>query len=190
MHLFNKKNTILFSTMFAATIDFACADVNFGVEPVLGRAKQYEEGGTILTAWGNSSLYGMRFVSEFNRYLRADVGYLDFGEVRKGQAEVQASSVQIGVVGILPLSKWVSLTARSGINLSNGRFSYLSFNNQPVNESDASGSDPFFGLGVSVNISDMTSINVGYDYNELKWEEYENVVESISIGWLWRFGAL
>lgn len=189
MYSFVRKIMTFLLAIPSLTVDLAFADVNYGVEAIVGRAKQYEEGGTILTAWGNSSLYGLRFVSEFNRFVRADIGYIDFGDVRKNQADVEASTVQIGIVGSLPIAGRVSLTAKSGINLSSGSFSYLSYNNQPVHEGNASGSDPFFGLGISINLSKAGALSIGYDYNEMKWDDYENVVEYVSVGWLWKFGG-
>jgi hypothetical protein len=189
MFSFVRKSMAFLLAMPSLTVDLAFADVNYGVEAVVGRAKQYAESGTILTASGNSNLYGLRFVSEFNRYLRADIGYIDFGEARQSQAKVQASTVQIGLVGALPITGGVSLTAKSGINLSSGSFSYLSYNNEPVYEDDASGSDPFFGLGISISLSKSTALSIGYDYNEMKWDDYENVVEYASVGWLWKFGG-
>lgn len=45
------------------------------------------------------------------------------------------------------------------------------------------------GLGPLVNFSDFAAVSVGYDYNELKWKDYENVAENVTVGWLWRFGG-
>jgi OmpA-OmpF porin, OOP family len=101
---------------------------------------------------------------DFNEYWSAELGYTSFGTVfdsNEGSLQVtqKSNAITLSALGTVPLGEWFGVY---------GRFGYARYdtNNSGMVESvaidDESGYTPFWGAGVSVNLSEEFSLRLEY----------------------------
>lgn len=186
-HSMYKFISVLTLTLTLATSPcFARGDIRYDAGLLIGRAKQYDESGSILTAWGDSTSFGARLSARFNKYVSADTSYFNNGSIENSHAKVKSSSFQIGLTGTIPMGNIVALNGSFGQSFSSGRYSYTSYTGESIDRS-GSGSDPYFAIGISLNIDERYLLYIERSYNEMKWSDYENVTENTALGVAWRF---
>ncbi len=137
----------------------------------------------ISPAWGASGGY------QFNRFFGARFGFVDFqtfddlldvGDIEDApDIDIDLEGWMMGVDAYLPLSRWMSLAARAGYMDWQSR---LKVGDLGLEESD-SGTDPFFGGGMEMNVGD----NVGLDLSYTRFDVDGSNVDYASVGVRLRF---
>jgi Outer membrane protein beta-barrel domain len=134
---------------------------------------------------------------EFNRYLAVELGFLNGGtaiddyyddtlvpgSILYVSEEVESTSIHASVIGSWPINDDVSVYGRLGIQ------SWESTLRAEINGAtvfgpqDDSGADPFYGLGVALNV-DSGQLRLEYDMTKIN----DFNVGYVSLGVVWRFG--
>lgn len=101
---------------------------------------------------------------DFNQYFTAELGYTSFGTVfdsSEGSLSVtqKSNAITLSVLGTVPLGEWFGLYGRAG-------YAHYDTNNSGFVESvaidDEDGYTPFWGAGVSVNLTEEFSLRLEY----------------------------
>ena len=103
----------------------------------------------------------------FTSHFGVEVSYLDLGTFRETidvggipvPVSVSADGFSLAGVGTIPLSERFSAKARIGFFFHDGESSTAG-----LTENDPSEANPFVGLGLAYEISDLVDVNVGVDY--------------------------
>ncbi|WP_342316842.1 outer membrane beta-barrel protein [Lysobacter sp. FW306-1B-D06B] len=155
-----KKNKLL-STALVAVIASAAAfgaqaaDKGFYAGAGVGQSfvdeGAYDDEDTAFSVFGGY---------QFNRYFGLEGGYADFGklEPRGAGPELEASSVYLTAVGTLPITDKFSAYAKAGIQ----RWDLDTAIPSVVGNSDDSGTDPTYGLGVQYRFTDHVALRGEY----------------------------
>jgi OOP family OmpA-OmpF porin len=101
---------------------------------------------------------------QFNKYLGAEVGYVDFGKfaVTSSTGDLSATAYTLAGVGTLPLNESFALFGKVGM------WSWKSKSSAPNIEGD-SGSDVFYGAGARYNLNKNWGLTLEveqYDSND------------------------
>lgn len=133
-------------------------------------------------------LYGVRAGFQFTDYIAIESSYSEFGEgkdtfVNDSGANISESldiaAVRVGVKGILPLTNYLSLNARVGrasweIEVQ----SQNSSSSTGAAESNASGEDFYYGVGVEYNLG--SNFYTGLEYSVTKFEWGGRIINNLS----------
>ncbi|MBU8975804.1 outer membrane beta-barrel protein [Lysobacter sp. MMG2] len=161
-----KKNKLL-STALVAVIASAAAfgaqaaDKGFYAGAGVGQSfvdeGAYDDEDTAFSVFGGY---------QFNRYFGLEGGYADFGklEPRGAGPELEASSVYLTAVGTLPITDKFSAYAKAGIQ----RWDLDTAIPSVVGNSDDSGTDPTYGLGVQYRFTDHVALRGEYSRFEIE----------------------
>lgn len=161
-----KKNKLL-STALVAVIASAAAfgaqaaDKGFYAGAGVGQSfvdeGAYDDEDTAFSVFGGY---------QFNRYFGLEGGYADFGklESRGAGPELEASSVYLTAVGTLPITDKFSAYAKAGIQ----RWDLDTAIPSVVGNSDDSGTDPTYGLGVQYRFTDHVALRGEYSRFEIE----------------------
>lgn len=103
---------------------------------------------------------------QFNRYFGLEGGYADFGklEPRGAGPELEANSVYLTAVGTLPITDKFSAYAKAGFQ----RWDLDRAIPSVVGNSDDSGTDPTYGLGVQYRFTDHVALRGEYSRFEIE----------------------
>ncbi|MGO4222834.1 outer membrane beta-barrel protein [Lysobacter sp. TAF61] len=103
---------------------------------------------------------------QFNRYFGLEAGYADFGklEPRGNGADLEASSVYLTAVGTVPITDSFSAYAKAGFQ----RWDLDSAIPSVVGNSDDSGTDPTYGVGVQYKFTDHVALRGEYSRFEVE----------------------
>lgn len=198
----NTSKAALWSLALITASGSSLAAVEWQAEVLLGRAKQYATSRQLLTTpHGQDVSYGLRLGGYFFRHLGVDVTYFGYGAIDNStlnsyyyeqNTKVQSTAVQIGIVGELPIGERLLLKGRVGQSFSKSKLEFFDADKIPGQFSrTASGQDPFLSIGTALKVQDNMWISLEYNYSELKHSvmgmDYENAVENLSLGWIWRF---
>lgn len=129
----------------------------FGIGQALVDERGYDDEDTAFTALGGY---------QFNRYFALEAGYADLGEIEPeltGRA-LEASSLYFTAVGIVPFSNRFSGYAKAGIQ----RWDLDAALPGLTGTSDDSGSDPVYGLGLQVRLTDAFALRGEYSRFEIE----------------------
>lgn len=103
---------------------------------------------------------------QFNRYFGLEAGYADFGklEPRGNGADLEASSVYLTAVGTVPITDKFSAYGKAGFQ----RWDLDSAIPSVVGNSDDSGTDPTYGVGVQYKFTDHVALRGEYSRFEVE----------------------
>ncbi|HEY5803808.1 MAG TPA: outer membrane beta-barrel protein [Lysobacter sp.] len=103
---------------------------------------------------------------QFNRYFGLEAGYADFGklEPRGNGAELEASSVYLTAVGTVPITDKFSVYGKAGFQ----RWDLDTAIPSVVGNTDDSGSDPTYGVGVQYAFTDHIALRGEYSRFEIE----------------------
>jgi hypothetical protein len=127
--------------------------------------------------------FGLQIGYRFNRYLAAEVGYVDLGEALyeaimtvddgveifpvEASFRIKSNGPTAAVLGMLPLGERFDAHARAGVYFADtqlrGRLRDIEFDQNVVHEQAKAGeTEFFFGVGGAWNINDTYSLRVEY----------------------------
>ncbi len=103
---------------------------------------------------------------QFNRYFGLEAGYADFGklEPRGNGPELEASSVYLTAVGTVPITDNFSAYAKAGFQ----RWDIDTVIPSVVGNTDDSGTDPTYGVGVQYRFTDHVALRGEYSRFEIE----------------------
>jgi hypothetical protein len=132
---------------------------------------------------------------EFNRYVAVEIGFLNGGTaiddyyydsspttITYESDEVESTSVHASVLGSWPINDSVSVFGRLGLQSWESTMR-VELDGVTAWTQDDSGQDPFYGLGVALNV-DSGQLRLEYDMTKIN----DFNVAYISLGVVWRFG--
>lgn len=177
--------------------DFFFDDVG---APLLSRSSTLED---------SDSAWSLLFGYQFSPYFAVEGGYVDFGAypyALTGTAAVTSGTVPAGlgfefetkgfpvaVVGVLPLGYLFELQGRGGIFFSDtdATFSASLANDSITDKVNGTGTELFYGVGLSMNLGDTWSIRAD-------WQQFKDVgdedlttetdIDLISLSLIYRLG--
>lgn len=103
---------------------------------------------------------------QFNRYFGLEAGYADFGklEPRGNGRDLEASSVYLTAVGTVPITDKFSAYGKAGFQ----RWDLDAAIPSVVGNSDDSGTDPTYGVGVQYRFTDHIALRGEYSRFEIE----------------------
>ena len=126
----------------------------------------------------HSSSYGIRGSYQPFRHFALELGYQSYGKFSGGgnfpDLILDADSINVGVKGILPLSRGYSLSAGLGLAhwdvdaSSSSAPSDYGVNNDP-NRMDDQGNDPYYTLSANYQINEKVVVGLNYSVVTMKW---------------------
>lgn len=148
---------------------------DYAIEGFLGKSDQSNSVEGFQTLSGSDSSKGLRGVFAINQVIDLEIGYTDFGKAEDSGLDefgdlitdtLDTTAVQVGIKGSIPLGRKVYLTGRAGVALweLDYRQTDSAFPGDAYTDSDE-GTDPYFGVGLKVNLED--NIYLGVDYSSL-----------------------
>ena len=151
--------------------------IGSGFQPYIGVAvgsANYDEAGgddMSLSLFGGLAL---------NEVLSLELSWNDFGDGGDSRASAEASSLGLAIVGNLPFGSEVTGFARLGLN----RWS------MDVENSDDSGTDLFFGLGIDYTIAGRSAVRFAIDVYpmdaEFSGDSYDEQLNVFNVGFIYR----
>ena len=105
-------------------------------------------------------IFGFRF----NPVISAEGQYVDFGDAVDGPLNVEATGWTAGLVLNLPINDFISPYAKGGMMFWDAKASVDGFGGGSVKDD---GSDPFYGVGVKLGLSERLDLRVEYERMKL-----------------------
>ena len=160
------RKTRLFSTLLLATTLGAAAfgaqaqDQGFYAGAGVGQSFVdegiYDDEDTAFSVFGGY---------QFNRYFALEAGYADFGKIEADvlAPELEADSAYLTAVGSLPITEQFSAYAKAGFHAWN-----LDAELPGLIDSDDSGTDPTYGVGLQYRFTDLIALRGEYSRFEVE----------------------
>jgi OOP family OmpA-OmpF porin len=112
---------------------------------------------------------------EFNPYIGVEAGYVDFGKVQADKRmgpELEGDTAYLTAVGTLPITDSFSAYAKAG-------FHSWNLDSDLVSNSDDSGTDPTYGLGVQYRFTDRLALRG--EYSRFEAEDADVDLASVQV---------
>lgn len=130
----------------------------------------------------STAAYGLFGGYHINEVLAVDVSWTDLGEASDAGEKSDASLLQLGMMGKVPVRTDLTLFGKIGLAMWDYDFS------DPISSYNDSNTDAFIGFGADYSISGQSAVRFGLDFYSMKPDflsERDNISE-FSIGILFR----
>lgn len=130
--------------------------------------------------------YNLYAGSYFNPNFGLELGYTDFGRVRRGGGDTKALGFNLSVVGKLPLTNSFNLLGKLGTTY--GRTEVSSAPGSGISGGKENGFGISYGLGAEYVFNPQLSAVLQYDAHDLKFSgSGRERIDSTSVGLRYRF---
>jgi len=133
----------------------------------------------------SSTAYHLYTGGMFNRYLGAELGYVNLGEMERGGGKTEAHGINLSLVGRLPLGV-VHLFGKVGATYSRSEVTASPLSGLATGKDK--GWEPSMGAGVGFDLSPRSSIVLEWNRHQVRFVGAgKQDVDTTSIGYLHRF---
>ena len=133
-----------------------------------GKSKFSVGNGTgFFTSENKDTTYGIYGGTYFTPYFGAELGYTNFGKIRRAGGQTKAEGINASLIGRLPLSPQFNLLGKLGTTY--GRTDVSSAFGSGVVPGRETGFDVSYGVGAEYSFTPMVSGVVQYDENKMKF---------------------
>lgn len=169
------KRTILSTTVLAAALGLAA----FGAQAADGGKTGFYAGAGVGQSFVDEGAYDDEDTAfsafggyQFHRNFALEAGYTDFGKIKPAGTgpDLEAQSVSLTAVGILPFTEKFSGYAKAGFQ----RWDLDKAIPGLTGSLDDSGTDPVYGAGLQYRFNDTVALRAEYTRSELEDIDLDN----------------